>query len=488
MRSKHLKALAKSGGWLMLGTMAWRISTMLANYFAAYVLGVEAFGRYAICRSSIDVFSVLASMGLGGAAIKYTAQFRESDPSKAGRVLGSTILISAAFSLAVTVAVILSASWIANSMLEDESLVSTIYCCALLILLTTFAQTLEHSLAGFEAFQAICKVNLWRAALTLIVPIVAAWTFGVNGFVIGQAFVSGLVLPVIWRAISAEARKYKMNLEFSRAAVLQERNSFLTFSVPGMLSMITTSFVGFYARSTLVTQHGLSQMGQFAAANQLRGIVMYVPTVMTRAILPMLSRTSTSDAEFKQTTRINIRTSLAILFPAAIAVFCFGDLLLQILGKEYSGSTKLIPIVALFVFIEGSTAIFRRQLDAVGRRWATFAIAIVYTISLVSCCQSLIPSWGAEGLAYSFLFSSLVSLLLTVIYEELVSKNRALDGNVWLVAAIICALGCVLVSFYSGTTAVTRILGVVVPASFAAYFLKKIMQQRRLKQNVAQRA
>lgn len=86
--------LFHSASWALVGAIGGRGITMLTYIVVARLLTQEAYGEFGILRSTINMFTVFAGMGLGATASKYISQYRNVNPTKAGDIyILSNILI-----------------------------------------------------------------------------------------------------------------------------------------------------------------------------------------------------------------------------------------------------------------------------------------------------------------------------------------------------------------------------------------------------------
>ena len=74
--------------WSLVGAVASQAFSLVAQIIAAHILGKSDFGRLGIINNTAGMFGVLAGFGLGLAATKFIAQYRITDPERAGRFCG----------------------------------------------------------------------------------------------------------------------------------------------------------------------------------------------------------------------------------------------------------------------------------------------------------------------------------------------------------------------------------------------------------------
>ncbi|NOZ40854.1 MAG: oligosaccharide flippase family protein [Planctomycetes bacterium] len=76
----------------MAGAVISRGLMLVASILVARMLGKTVYGELGMIRSTVGMFGVFAGFGLGLTATKHVAEFRESDPERAGRIVGFTEL------------------------------------------------------------------------------------------------------------------------------------------------------------------------------------------------------------------------------------------------------------------------------------------------------------------------------------------------------------------------------------------------------------
>jgi len=80
--------LAKGVFWSMASAVISRGLMLAASVLVARMLGKTGFGELGMIRSTVGMFGVFAGFGLGLTATKHVAEFRSSDPARAGRIIG----------------------------------------------------------------------------------------------------------------------------------------------------------------------------------------------------------------------------------------------------------------------------------------------------------------------------------------------------------------------------------------------------------------
>ena len=86
--------LARGVFWSMAGAVISRGLMLAASVLVARMLGKMGFGELGMIRSTVGMFGIFAGFGLGLTATKHVAEFRSSDPERAGRIISLSWLVA----------------------------------------------------------------------------------------------------------------------------------------------------------------------------------------------------------------------------------------------------------------------------------------------------------------------------------------------------------------------------------------------------------
>src|SRR5438045_2646976 len=144
--------MARGVGWNLIGTAALQGSTFIINIAVANLLGRRVFGEYAIVQSTVVVFSSVVQWATGYTATKYLAEFRSTDPSRAGRLLGMLAVVSAVLGGILALLLLLSARALAINVLKNPELSTPLMIAAAGVFFGVANMFLIGSLAGLESY------------------------------------------------------------------------------------------------------------------------------------------------------------------------------------------------------------------------------------------------------------------------------------------------------------------------------------------------
>ena len=156
-------------GWNIFGSVVSQGGTFLSMVILARVLGKELFGQFAMVQSTVIALTNLASLGLGITATKYVSQFRNTQPDRAGRIMGMSssvaLLASSCFSLLLVV--------FAPTLATDGTLVPGLRLSAIYVFFVTLNGYQVGALIGMEAFGRIAAVGIISGPTAVM----AAWAW-----------------------------------------------------------------------------------------------------------------------------------------------------------------------------------------------------------------------------------------------------------------------------------------------------------------------
>ena len=178
--------LARGAFWSLTGSIIARGLGLLSGIVVARVLGKAEFGQLGMIQSTVGMFGVFAGLGLGLTATKHVAEFKTTDPARAGRIIGLSSLVSWGSGTVVTAILFFLSPWLAAHTLAAPELSGLLQLGCLLLLLGGVNGAQTGALAGFEAFKAIARVSLIVGAISLPITIGCVVYLGVRGAVWAQ--------------------------------------------------------------------------------------------------------------------------------------------------------------------------------------------------------------------------------------------------------------------------------------------------------------
>ena len=406
--------LAHGAFWSLAGTALSRLLALAASMVTARVLGKAVYGEFGILSSTVLTFQAFASLGLAMTATRYIAELRATDPVRAGRILGLSRALSTGSGLLASGLLWVFASWLATRTLGAPQLAGPLRIAGLALLFITMSSAEQGALAGFEAFRWITWLNVWSGLIGVPLAVVGVWRWGLYGAIwatVATAAVQWLLTCVAVRRRAAEER-----IAVDLRGVWQEQSILWTFSLPALAQGIMVSPVTWAATAILVNQPGgFLEMGAYSAANQWYAAVLFLPTALGAAVLPVLSeRIGQADqAGARNVLRMAVVMNAVVVAPIVLVGSVASPWIMRMYGPSFAIAW---PTLVLVLVTAGVVAVLNpigSLLAAANRVWLGFWMNAGWAVVLLATTVLLVRS-GAVGVALARLVAYVVHAMWTV--------------------------------------------------------------------------
>ena len=283
---------SRSGAWAFsfLGLGFEKAGRVIACFVVARFLSGDAFGAFLLTLVTINTIGGILGGGLNSSAVHFISGAAEEGEERLSR----SFFALAVWALGVAcVLALLSVwpgpSWLAERVLlrHDMALPLAIACVA--IVMFVLSQCGEGMLHGMRQFRTVSFVKMSAAPLTIAAIVGLGIRFGLAGAVWG--LVGGVGWCTVAFVVGALRSARRRGLRCRRAP---GRFVLTVGRMAGMvaLSNVMAAMTVWAAHVILTRESGLTSVGLFGAASQLRNLVALIPATLGIATLPFLSRAS----------------------------------------------------------------------------------------------------------------------------------------------------------------------------------------------------
>ncbi len=435
-----------SGGvlWILIGTMGWRFLSAVSSIIVARILGTEGFGELGMVRSTINMFSVLAGLRLGSTATKYVSEFRRKDPEKAAVILKLSLFV-ALFSCGIMAILCLASSvWVARYTMNRPELASALALGSLFLFFNLYGTVKEYALMGFEAFKSAAILNLFRGLTLILFCVPAAIFLGVDGVILAISLSALSILWLVTRFLHKERDKFGFRKDIRFSEFKNEMPVLWHFTLPSLLAFITLALAMWIGNIILARQEeGYIQLGIYHAANQWRIFVLFLPAVLSKVNLPILSELHGRDSkcQFNKAISIQFRLACLIALPFTLLLIGLSEPLVSFFGKGFYEGRFVLPVLAVSVFFTAISQILGRVFDSAGHVWIRFLMFIAWAVVFLCVCLLLVPKRGAIALATAYLLSYAALVFVQLLYIEFILARRTILPNVKIFLFSLLVLG-----------------------------------------------
>jgi O-antigen/teichoic acid export membrane protein len=418
------RRLANAAVWSLAGALVARSMGIVGSVVVARLLGKEGFGKYGIIQSTVMMFGTLAGFGLGLTATKHLSQYRRKDPAKAGRILGLSTIIALVSGGIVTTILLIGAPWLAAHTLAAPQLTGGLRIGALLVLFTALNGAQSGALVGLEAFKLSAQLNLITGIASLPMIVTGVYCFGLNGALWGSA--AGAI--VTWLVFHWGLRRElaRAGIPFAVKGSFQEIGVLWTFSLPAVISGMLAAPVIWACNALLVNgPNGYAEMGIANAANQWFYALLFLPGVLARSSIAVLSeRLGAGDkSACRKVILYGIGLNAAVVIPLVLAGCIASPYIMSIYGPGFAQHSGVL-IVAI---ITGATVAIQVPMGqttaASGSMWTEICMNLGWALVFFGGTWFAI-SHGALGLMSARLVAYLFHTLWTAAFVVWLLRKR----------------------------------------------------------------
>lgn len=404
--------------WMLAANVAWRIPTAISTIMVGRILGPQAFGEYSLALNTTYVTANFAGLHLQTTATKYIAEYRNSDPERTARFLGLTQVLTLLSGYLASIGLFFSAPWLAGSVLGHPQLTTALELGSVLLFFTIRGNVQDYSVAGFENFRGIALVNILRGLGTPILCIPLALVYGSEGAIAGLAIVAALAF--LWQFILQRdtRRRAGITVMLRFGEIRKEFPILWAFALPGMLTDILTLLPLWASRIMLAEYRSYAELGLYEAAYQWRTLILFLPAILSRAALPILSESYGKDSrgDFCSAIGLQFQAVCLVTAPVVILAIGFSETLTAFYGQQYQDAGRVLPILLAAAFLNGLNQAVRMSFESAGRRWLNLAMHALWALSFLVLGGQLVPSSGVFGLASSALGAECLLLVVQAAY------------------------------------------------------------------------
>jgi O-antigen/teichoic acid export membrane protein len=440
--------LAKGAFWSLAGTLISRGLGLVSTVVVGRMLNAHGFGELGMIQSTVGLFGTVGGLGLGMSSTKYVAEFRRTDPARAGRIIAlasATAWISSGLFAGILFS---AAPLVAKNALAAPHLAGLLRIGSLLLLFGGVNGAQAGSLCGFEAFKTISTVNLIAGVLTFPLMIIGAWLAGVQGAAWAIVASTGANCILNWRALRQEAKQNGINLEY--IGCTREWPILVRFNLPGVLNSVMLSFSAWACGAILVNQiDGYSGMGVFNAVKRIQQLPEILLGMLMSPFLPVLSEAfgRKDMATYRKTLMTAFLVAVLFMVPFSLLLLCAPWLALLPYGKTYRGGESVVRWVMAGSVAYGLLWPLGTVIISLGRMWMAFWLIVVYTLMFLALGWVLVPRYGAAGYAGASTIAYVLSNIPCVffLYSELGSVMTEFKWGMMVALAAVLTIACWLV-------------------------------------------
>lgn len=432
-RVAHLTAtrtVAISTAWNLFGRVFPMLIAIAATPFLLHAMGLVRWGIFSLALALMSTFGIF-DIGLGRALVRTIAHaIAAGEDAEAAAAAKTGIVVLAAMGVGFGVVVALGLHVYVGRALDipaglrlEVSRALDVLCLALPLVVVNGA--LWGVLAAHQKVGAYTVINLPILALYYLGPLatLAIWRDLVPVMAV-QVFCRALMTLVLWRL----ARRVMPRLAKARASFAALRP---VLRLGGWMTVSNLAWPALLYLDRFVIASVISP--EAAAWYSTPFDVVFRVTAMPQGVMAAAfpAMTTAHRAAPLHAAQLYRRTLLAVgamVLPAALVLVAFAEPLLRLwLGAEFAGhAAPVLRLLGIGVMFYSLDIVANGLVDGLGKPEFNAWLALLEIAILVPLLLVLLPIWGVEGAAASWVLRVAISFLLRLyVLTRLFAESRA---------------------------------------------------------------
>lgn len=263
---------------------------------------------------------------------------------------------------------------------------------------------------GLQKMKKIAITSLSAQVLKIVFVILLILAgFGYSGVIIG--YFLGFLVAIIFRISD-------MSL-LSQSKKISRKRVMLDHAFPALITRISWSIMlnGQFVLLTILS--GAEATGLFTVASFLASPIFVLPSIMSTAVSPSLTKLSVGRKTKLQSSLIKsiFRYEIFISLPLSILIIMFSKNLIFLFSSiAYLSASELIPFLVLASIFHSAGSIFHGGLYATGKAKIQRNIVLITAVVFLLSSIPLTYFFSAKGMAVSYASSVIMATILSYFY------------------------------------------------------------------------
>lgn len=381
---------------------------LLAFIVVARIIGKEEYGKIGMLRSTITMFMVFSSLGMGLTAARYVAYYRNSNKEKAYQIHKASNQVALIFGLFIVIILLLFSRQISQVSFGTAELSFSLKLTVIALFFSSVSSAQSGTLTGFEDFKRLGINNLIYGIVQFILIIIGAYFSGADGVLVALGISAAVFGFLNQKSINEHFGSGFRNIKTFTPEI---RKIFVKFSLPAMLSTFVALPVIWLAKTLLVRTDGFAEMAIFDVSEQWYLMVLFVPNSIGAIILPMLSNSLSegSGNDYKKILKLNLLVNCAIVIALTIVIIVLAPYILKLYGNNFTSYLPL-RILLLAAVLQTVNSVLGQVIASKAKMWLGFGVNLFWGVSFLISAYIFVDylNLGSLGLSYAFLVSYLL--------------------------------------------------------------------------------
>ncbi|KHK56115.1 hypothetical protein PI87_10290 [Ralstonia sp. A12] len=413
--------------WNLWANVVYRGVALTLSVYLAHTLTSAQFADFNTLQNALTTLFTIASMGLGLAATRYTAELAESNRARCGEVLSGILLGSVAFSAILALMLCIFSARIADMLLKDNAKYGQILLLSGLLIVTVLVSVQAGMLAGLQAFKTFALVQTGTGAVSLGIQLLAARASTFSIFLV--AWLLGSMLVAIANQVTLSRLLNARGISLHLTGAWRALRSIASFFLPASAVTLVV-FPAHTAALMLLNSVGRDpiQVSWFQTGLLWTQLIAFVPTALAGTLLPMLTELMRRDGgpAMIAWARRGALPVLAVVTTLCAAFALAAPWIALLYGPKFENAANLFRIAALIGFFFSINGLLGNLITTLSAMRAAVACSTTWTLAYVGLAALAGRFHGAYGMLACCLAAYVVHFAaLTLVTRKLAQRSIA---------------------------------------------------------------
>ncbi len=417
------KRIVAGATWSIVGAGLASGLTMISNIACARFLGAAHFGELAIVLATVNLLTTLFAAGLGMTASRYVAEHRNSDPKRAGTIIGLSWVTSIVVGAATALLVPLLAPWLSRGILHASGLSSAVSLAGVVMFFAALNGSQVGTLSGLEAFNKVAFGNLVRGTGMILFVIIGAALGGVSGALLGHVAAGAATAVFYQSAVRQECamRGIAISYTFGR----EDLRILRQFTFPVLVTNLCFAPAAWWCNVLLANKSGYSEVGVFNATLHWQLLITFFSNAISNIGLPMLSnlRAEQDPAKYKRCLALNFLLTSAPAITIAVPVAICAPFIMPLYGPAFGHGATALALISLAAVLSAINLPVGHVIWSLDATISAVLLALLRSGALVISSHALARG-GATGLAWAYVIMGIIQTVATVPFTVWILRRK----------------------------------------------------------------
>lgn len=405
MSLESKKSLLKNTVALSIPSAVNPFVSLALVYVISRKLGVDGMGQYAILFSYLNIFTTIASLGLGGLIVREVAR----NPENQGILTTNSVL----FGIVSSVIAMFIMDFGVTFLGYDDELRLAFLVGSVSIIPASCARFLESTFRAIEKSEFIAieqfLENISKVLFCIAVVLTGYGIVAISAVTVLTKFLAlGILVYFYIRVIG------NFELRFKRSVW-----TLLVKQSPVFMGIAICSTIHLNIDTIMLSKLAdISSVGIYSAAARINQMNVIIPMGFSMAILPIFSRHFGYGLEnLQEKTLLSLRLVMIVCLPMVVGVIVLADkIILLIYGPKFYQSILILKLIAPILIPYSMILILAQTLIAANYQQVDFKINLVAALIATASNYILILPFAEYGAVMANMITILIFLGLQLLF------------------------------------------------------------------------